>query len=145
MLCNDAPKCEFYYPLGYVSRTISYSWLFWRLKVTVICLSFQLNWGIWLQFLTAQPTKGNKISTASLQRSKTIFLCFSPDRTWHKVKWSDGRIIVWVRVGEGRTLAEGRALLLCAGHRLTLQWTTKFINNVWLCFLSYCCHGYTTE
>ena len=34
-----------------------------------------------------------------------VYLCLPPDRTWHKVKWHKGRIIVTVRGGEGRIRA----------------------------------------
>ena len=48
-----------------------------------------------------------------------ICLCLRPHRTWHKVTWPKGRIIVGFKGGEGRIPAEVRALLVYAGHRLT--------------------------
>ena len=48
-----------------------------------------------------------------------ICLCLQLDRTWHKVKRLEGRVIVGVRGGVGWTRAETRALRVYAGHQLT--------------------------
>ena len=48
-----------------------------------------------------------------------ICLCIPPDRTWHKVSWSECRSIVGVTGGSDRTRAETRDLLVYAGHWLT--------------------------
>ena len=48
-----------------------------------------------------------------------IYLRLPPDRTWHKVKSPETRIIEGIRRGEGRTEVEARAQLVYDSHRLT--------------------------
>ena len=55
----------------------------------------------------------------SLYSLFNIYLSIPPDRTWQKVKWPEGRIIMEIRRGEGRTQVDARALLDYAGHRPT--------------------------
>ena len=69
----------------------------------------------------SQPISSQRVVQRLHSAGRYICLCLSLDRSWQKVKWPEGRIIVVIRGGEGRVRAEARSLLDYASH-LSAMW-----------------------